>query len=137
MRSIRALTARSEADAKVQQEVANARRALQRALSVAKKARLGRQVQGRRGLSVERQLATALSQLNRVSHLTPLWDADDMDTMSEDRLAEIARERRLKEDEAKRQAEALAREEAERMAAEEERLIEQMLDEALVAERMG
>lgn len=137
MRTTRALTARSEADAKVQQEVANARRALQRALAAAKKARLGREVHGRRGLSVERQLSTALSQLSRVSHLTPLWDFDDMDTMSEDKLAELARERRLKEDEAKRLAEELAREEAERIADEEERLIEQMLDEALVAERMG
>lgn len=77
---------------------------------------------------MERQLSSALGLLSRVSRLTPLWE-EDLDLLSEDRLAEISRKRRK----AGRQAE----EEARLLAEEEERLIERMLDEALVAERMG
>lgn len=108
-----------------------------RAAAAAKKARLANQVLGRRGRAVERQIAAALSQLSNIPHLTPLWDLDDPDHLPDEVLAEVAKNKRDARDEARRQAKAAEEEEARRLAEEEERLIEEMLDEQLVAERMG
>lgn len=115
MGRLRASTATSPLDAQVQGKVAVAQQALQDALRLCKRARVGRSIEARRALAVERDLARAMSALSNVRRLTPIYDVTDPDLMSEDERAKQWRE----EQAAREAAAAEAAAEAEARAVEE------------------
>ena len=79
----RASLSKSDLDRSVQEHVAMAERAIERALMVCHQAKRGKGVEARRSMKVARELARVKSALSGVGRLTPLHDGDDPDLMTE------------------------------------------------------
>lgn len=105
MGRLRARLSKTPVDRQVQDKVASAQRAIQDAIALCRDARHRGGVEGARSRRVERDLSKALGALGNVRRLTPIYDTDDPDHMSEDERAQIHRE--------KLEAERLAKEVAE------------------------
>jgi len=102
MSRLRARLSKSEVDRELQEHLAAAQRALEKAARVCDATRRMPGVAGKRAPRIARELARIKGALGNVSRLTPLYDLEDPDLMSEEDRSELWRERR----EAKRAAAA-------------------------------
>ena len=110
MGGLRSRLAKSAIDRDVQREVEVASRAIERALRICRTAKRGQGVESKRSYRVARDLSRVKSALGGVGRLTPLYDLDDPDLVTEDERSQQMWAAREAEREAK---------EAEDRAAEE------------------
>lgn len=97
MGRLRTRLSKTPVDRLLQEHVSEAQRSLQAAVRLCRDARNKGGVEGARSRRVERDLAKALSALGQVRRLTPIYDTDDLDLMSEDDKARLYREKRAQE----------------------------------------
>lgn len=97
MSRLRARLAKSEFDRQVQEQISVAQRAIEQALQVCHTAKRAPGIEKTRAGRVARDLIRAQGALGRVGRLTPLYDLDDPDMMSEDERSRLFRERRTAE----------------------------------------
>lgn len=84
MGSLRARLSKSDIDRDVQHEVDQAKRAIDRAIQLCRRVKKGGGIEAKRSWRIARDLARVKSTLGTVGRLTPLYDLDDPDLMSED-----------------------------------------------------